>query len=189
MADSSSKARRGGSSKTLSSALAPSSLSSSTASMTAMRQPPSPAVEPKNETDRRTSSTAMSWRNLPVSPTVRSSTRRSRLRLRCDTACDRMIGRRPQATPPTAPRPRPGPDGRARSAPYGRRASPCRSRAVRRSARHAACARCGRRRAMPARRPHARTARSSAVDDAARRPLCRPGQPRETSSMASTRCG
>ncbi len=41
------------------------------------RQPPSPAVEPKKPTVRRTSSTVITVRSLPLSPGVRSSTRRS----------------------------------------------------------------------------------------------------------------
>ena len=57
-----------------------------------------------------------------------------------------------------------GRDGRARSAPCDRRASPCRSRAVRRSARHAACGRCGRLEQRAARPRHGRTGRSSRAD-------------------------
>ena len=44
----------------------------------ATRQPPSPAVEPKNGTVRRTSSTRVTVKSLPVfSLMTRSSTRRS----------------------------------------------------------------------------------------------------------------
>jgi hypothetical protein len=58
-------------------ALAPARLSSSTASTMATRQPPSPAVAPKKEIVRRTSSTAICWRNTPLSFGIRSRTRRS----------------------------------------------------------------------------------------------------------------
>ena len=58
----------------------------------AMRQPPSPAVEPKNDTVRRTSSTAICWRNTPFSLSVRSRTRRSPCALGGDAARHRMVG-------------------------------------------------------------------------------------------------
>ena len=74
---SSNSARCGGSSSTLSSALALDLLSSSTASTMAMRQPPSRAVEPKNATVRRMSSTAICLCNTPLSLSVRSRMRRS----------------------------------------------------------------------------------------------------------------
>ena len=41
------------------------------------RQPPSPAVEPKKLTVRRTWSTVITVRSAPESPATRSSTRRS----------------------------------------------------------------------------------------------------------------
>ena len=63
---SSSSARGGGSSRIFSSALAPAAFSSSGGSTMQTRQPPSPAVEPKKRTVRRTSSTAMTVRSLPL---------------------------------------------------------------------------------------------------------------------------
>ena len=59
--------------------------SSSAVSTTQTRQPPSPAVEPKKLTVRRTSSTVITVRSVPVGPGVRSSTRRSV----CDCAATR----------------------------------------------------------------------------------------------------
>ena len=89
---SSNRARCGGSSSTLSSALAPDRLSSSTASTMAIRHPPSPAVAPKNETVRRTSSTAICCRKKPLSLGVRSMIEEVALRLRRDPARHRMPG-------------------------------------------------------------------------------------------------
>jgi hypothetical protein len=67
----------GGSSRIFSSAFAPAAFSSSAASTIQMRQPPSPAVEPKKPIVRRTSSTWITVRSLPLSPSVRSSASRS----------------------------------------------------------------------------------------------------------------
>ena len=69
------------------------------------------------------------------------------MRLAGDAARHRMIGRHARAMSPSARRARPDRDAPARSAPCDRRASPCRCRSRRRSARRAECGRRDRRRA------------------------------------------
>ena len=58
----------------------------------ATRQPPSPAVEPKNDTVRRTSSTAICLRSTPLSLSGALKNEKIGLRLRGDAPRDRMIG-------------------------------------------------------------------------------------------------
>ena len=126
-----------------------------------MRQPPSPAVDPKKPTVRRTCSTVITVRSVPESPAVRSSTRRSPwafAEMRRATGCvggnvERTVavlhGRRRRIRM-----------GEDEPGDAGRRASPCRCRRRRRSARragHAAAA--GSRRAARPRRRRDRTAR------------------------------
>ncbi len=138
---SSSRARRGGSSSTLSSALAPADIAARRRESTiATRQPPSPAVEPKNVTVLRTSSTAIACAACRLIVDGALEHQQVALRLRCDPARHRMIGGDRERSAPIAPPAPSGRDGRARSAPCDRPASPCRCRAARRSARHAACA-------------------------------------------------
>ena len=84
----------GGSSRTFSSALALAGLRSSAVSTMQTRQPPLPAVEPKERYVRRTSSTRITVRSLPVlSLNGRSSTSRSGCDCAGDSARDRMIRR------------------------------------------------------------------------------------------------
>jgi len=67
----------GGSSRILSSALAPAAFISSAESTMQTRQPPSPAVEPKKPIVFRTMSTGMNIGTLPLSSSTRSSANRS----------------------------------------------------------------------------------------------------------------
>ena len=90
---SNSSARVGGSSSTLSSALAPSRCRSSTASTMAMRQPPSPAVEPKNGTAAAhvvDADHGVELAGLLVDDALEHQ--QIALRLRGDAARDRMVG-------------------------------------------------------------------------------------------------
>ena len=75
----------------------------------ATRQPPSPAVEPKNDTVRRTSSTAMSWRSLPVFSLIDALQHQQiAVRLRRDPPRHRVIGVDMRASWRSAPRARAG---------------------------------------------------------------------------------
>ena len=122
---------------------------------------PRPRSSRRTTTVRRTSSTRITVRSLPVfSLTVRSSTSRSRCALRGDAARDRMVGSDGERCRRLHGRRRRigmrehearHPIGQRRLADAG---------AARRSARHAACGRCDRLRAAPAR---PRRGRSSAV--------------------------
>ena len=150
---SSSSAFLGGSSRIFSSALAPcGSCSSSAVSTMHTRQPPSPAVEPKNDTvlaDVLDPDHGEELAGLLVDRRARAPAGRDAPARRCAAPPDGCP--RPRATSPTCTSAPPDRDARARTAPSGRPASPCRCRPGRRSARHAACARSDRRRASSAR--------------------------------------
>ncbi len=134
---SSSRARRGGSSSTLSRALAPSRLSSSTESTMATRHPPSPARRaekghrPAHVVDLDILAQLV---GLLVDRALQHQEIAVRLRRRCVARPDDR--RRQRARLPSAPRARADRDARARNAPCGRRASPCRCRRARSAARH-----------------------------------------------------
>ena len=104
----------------------PTRLSSSTASTMATRQPPSPAVEPKNADGAAhvVDGDLLAQHALLVERALDDE--KVRLGLRRHPPRHRMLGIDRERTLPPALPPRPGLDGRARSGPCGRRASPCR---------------------------------------------------------------
>ena len=148
----SSSARCGGSSSTLSSALAPEALSSSTASTMAIAPAPSPA----RRAEKRHGAADVVDRDLLVQHALvverALENEQIGLPLRGDAARHRMRRDRRQATLPPRLRAPPDRDAPARSAPCGKPASPCRCLSGRRSEMHAARGRRDRPRATPPRR-------------------------------------
>ncbi len=135
---SSSSARRGGSSRTLSSALAPSRVEF--VDRIDDGDPPSPLPGRRaEEGDRSAHVVDVDVLAQLVGLLVDGALEHQQiaLRLRRDAPRHRMIGIDVQRCRAPAPTARPDRDGRARSAPSDRRASPCRCRPGRRSARRA----------------------------------------------------
>ena len=159
----------------------------------ATRQPPSPAVEPKNDNAARTCSTRVSVNSLPVfSLTTRSSTRRSLCAWPAMRRADGMIrrdGERRGLLHSRLARIRIR-QHEARQAIGQRRLADAASR--RRSARRAECARRDRLRAASARPRHGRTAPSSRADaavvvisDLGGAHPARPGSPRPRTAIGA----